>query len=259
MSSSYASPFDLSGRVALVSGGNRGIGYGIAEGFVRAGADVFITGRDVERGETAAEELKALGGRVEFGQFDLSDEAACPAMIAEAVSRFGRLDILVNNAGVNIRKRPEEYSPLEWHKIVETNLTSVFLCCQAAYPEMLKLGGGKIINVASMSAVFGLSFAAPYAASKGGVVQLTKSLAVSWAAQNIQVNAILPGYIDTELTVRGRKEVEGLHERVVARTPAGRWGVPADLAGLAILLAGPGSSFMTGTAILVDGGYASNG
>jgi len=257
--SSYQSPFDLSGRVAIVTGGNRGIGYGIAEGLVRAGASVFIVGRDVERGAQAAQELSALGGRVEFGQFDLSAESAGAAMIADCVSRFGRLDILVNNAGINIRKRPEDYTPVEWHKIVETNLTSLFFCCQAAYPEMVKAGGGKIINIASMSAVFGLSFAAPYSASKGAVVQLTKSLAVSWAAQNIQVNAILPGYIDTELTVRARKDVDGLNDRVIARTPAARWGTPADLAGLAVLYAGRGSDFMTGTAVLVDGGYASNG
>ena len=176
-----------------------------------------------------------------------------------ALSQFGRLDILVNNAGINIRKQPQDYTPEEWKSVLDTNLSSAFYCCQAAYPEMLKAGGGKIINIGSMMSIFGASFTGPYGASKGGMVQLTKSLACAWAKDNIQVNAVLPGWIDTELTRTGRKQVAGLHERVLARTPAGRWGDPADFAGIAVFLAGSASDFVNGVAIPVDGGYSSQG
>ena len=143
--------------------------------------------------------------------------------------------------------------------MIDTNLTSAFLCSQAAYPAMLKAGGGKIINIGSMLSIFGAAFAGPYGASKGGMVQLTKSLACAWAKDNIQVNAVLPGWIDTDLTRAARKDVPGLHERVLARTPAGRWGDPADFAGIAVFLASSAADFVTGTAIPVDGGYSSQG
>ena len=138
---------------------------------------------------------------------------------------------------------------------METNLTGAFVCAHAAYPHMRR-GGGKIINIGSMLSIFGAAYAAPYAASKGAIVQMTKALACAWAQDNIQVNAILPGWIDTPLTEGARREVPGLNERVLARTPAGRWGAPADLAGLAVLLAGAASDFITGAAIPVDGGYS---
>jgi 2-deoxy-D-gluconate 3-dehydrogenase len=174
------------------------------------------------------------------------------------VDRFARVDILVNNAGMNIRKRPELYSLEEWHTVLDTNLTSAFICCQAAYPE-LKRRGGKIINIASIASIFGAAHQAPYGASKGGLLQLTKSLAVAWAQDNIQVNAILPGWIDTDLTRRARADIAGLEERVLQRTPAGRWGVPDDIAGAGVFLAGPGSDFVTGVALPVDGGFAAQG
>jgi 2-dehydro-3-deoxy-D-gluconate 5-dehydrogenase len=139
---------------------------------------------------------------------------------------------------------------------MNTNLTSTFLCSQAVYPHMVRAGGGKIINIGSMMSVFASSYAAPYAASKAGIVQLAKSMAVAWAKDNIQVNAILPGWIDTELTQGARKQVQGLHERVLARTPAQRWGVPGDFAGIAVFLASPASDFVTGVAIAIDGGYS---
>jgi 2-deoxy-D-gluconate 3-dehydrogenase len=177
-------------------------------------------------------------------------------MVAQTVERFGRLDILVNNAGVANRKRPELYTPDEWRAVLDVNLTGAFFAAQAAYHAMKRSGGGKMINIGSMMSIFGASFASAYAASKGGIVQLTKALATAWAGDNIQVNAILPGWIDTELTRTARAQVEGLHDRVLARTPAGRWGVPDDLAGTAVFLASPASDFVTGTAIPVDGGYA---
>ena len=147
-------------------------------------------------------------------------------MVEEAAGRLGRLDILINNAGTNIRKAPETYSLDEWREVLETNLTSVFVTSQAAYPHLKRSGGGKIVNIGSMLSIFGAPFAAPYGASKGGVVQLTKGLATAWAKDNIQVNAVLPGWIDTPLTVQAELDVDGLHDRVLARTPAGRWGCP---------------------------------
>ncbi len=155
-----------------------------------------------------------------------------------------------------MRKQPQDLTSDDWHHVMNTNLTSAFFCSQAAYPHMLKAGGGKMINIGSMMSNFASSYAAPYAASKGGIVQMTRAMAVAWAKDNIQVNAILPGWIDTELTQKARQQVEGLHERVLARTPAQRWGSPNDFAGIAVFLASPASSFVTGATITVDGGYS---
>ena len=189
---------------------------------------------------------------------DLLDESSGARLVEEAVAGFGRVDILVNNAGINIRKRPEDYTAEEWHTVLDSNLTSAFFCARAAYPELKRNGGGKVINIGSIASLFGATHFAAYGASKGGVVQLTKSLAVAWAADNIQVNAILPGWIDTDLTERARAEIPGLNERVLARTPAARWGAPAELAGIAVFLAGGASDFITGAAIPVDGGYSAS-
>jgi 2-deoxy-D-gluconate 3-dehydrogenase len=175
------------------------------------------------------------------------------------VEAFGRLDILVNNAGTTFRKPPEQLSMDEWRTVLDTNLTSAFVLSQAAYPVMRENGGGKIINIGSMLSIFGMAHTAAYGASKGGIVQLTRSLATAWAKDNIQVNALLPGWIDTDLTRRGREQISGLHERVLARTPAGRWGEPTDFAGVAVFLASAASNFVTGTAIPVDGGFSVQG
>ena len=248
--------FDLKGKAALVTGGNGGIGLGMAQGLARAGAKVAIGGRDAAKNAAAVKQLGA--GSIAIAA-DVSDERACRAMVDEAAAKLGRLDILVNNAGINVRKRPEEYSLEEWHRVLESNLTSAFVASQAAYPHLQHAGGGKIVNIGSMMSIFGASFAAPYGASKGGIVQLTRGLACAWAKDNIQVNAVLPGWIDTALTRRAREEVSGLHERVLARTPAGRWGAPQDMAGIAVFLCSAASDFVTGTAIPVDGGYAAQG
>ncbi|MGE0563794.1 MAG: SDR family NAD(P)-dependent oxidoreductase [Pseudolabrys sp.] len=253
-----SSMFDLAGRVALVTGGNGGIGLGIAGGLLRAGAAVMITGRNAAKAETALVELRR-SGRAEFIAADIGDEAACRDLVPRTVASLGRLDIVVNNAGTTFRKPPEQISMQEWHTVIGTNLTSAFVLSQAAYPEMKKSGHGKIINIGSMLSIFGMGVAAPYGASKGGIVQLTRSLAVAWAKDNIQVNALLPGWIDTDLTRHGRQQIAGLHERVLARTPAGRWGDPADFAGVAVFLASPASDFVTGTAIPIDGGFSVQG
>jgi len=247
--------FDLTGKVALVTGGNGGIGLGMAQGLVDAGASVMVAGRNEEKNRRA---LEALGEKADAVALDLALENSGARAVAATVQRFGRLDIVLNNAGTNIRKAPQDYTLSEWHAVLNINLTSLFACCQAAYPH-LRQRGGKIINIGSMMSLFGASFAAPYGASKGGVVQLTKSLAAAWAGDNIQVNAVLPGWIDTELTLGARGQVAGLHEKVLARTPAGRWGVPQDLAGIAVFLASPASDFITGAAIPVDGGYSAQG
>jgi 2-deoxy-D-gluconate 3-dehydrogenase len=245
--------FDLTGKAALITGGNGGIGLGIAQGFAEAGAKVLIVGRDKAKNQAATE----LVGGAQF-QADVTDKAQCRAAVAEAERLFGRLDILVNNAGTNVRKRPEALSTDEWHKVIDTNLTSAHLMCQAAH-ALLKRQGGKVINIGSMMSIFGVPFSPAYAASKGGIVQYTKVLATAWAEDNIQANAILPGWIDTELTRGARQQVDGLHDRVLARTPAARWGEPRDMAGLAIFLAAPASDFITGTAIPADGGYSTLG
>ncbi len=251
--------FDLSGRVAVVTGGNGGIGLGMALGMARAGATIVVAGRDAAKNADAVKQIEAAGAKASAIPVDVLEEESCRALIAETVKAHGRLDILVNNAGINIRKAPEEYTLAEWHKVMDSNLTSAFLCSHAAYPEMKKGGMGKIINIGSMLSIFGASFAMAYAASKGGMVQMTKAMATAWAKDNIQVNAILPGWIDTALTRRAREQIESLHNNVLRRTPAGRWGEPSDFAGIAVFLASAASDFVTGTAIPVDGGYSVQG
>ncbi len=248
--------FDLQKHVALVTGGNGGIGLGMAKGLATAGAAVVIAGRNKTKAQTALTALRATGAQAEFVELDVLKEASCKQAIERTVERFGSLDILVNNAGTTVRKQPQDLTAAEWHLVMDTNLTSAFFCSQAAYPHMVQAGGGKIINIGSMMSNFASSYATPYAASKGGIVQLTRSMAVAWAKDNIQVNAILPGWIDTELTKKAREQVAGLHDKVLARTPAQRWGSPDDFAGITVFLATPASNFVTGTAIPVDGGYS---
>jgi 2-deoxy-D-gluconate 3-dehydrogenase len=247
----------LAGRVAIVTGGNSGIGLGMAKGMAAAGAMLVIAGRNAQKNAAATQALQELGAQVLAVETDVTQPEACHALVQATLARFGRLDILVNNAGTNIRKPPQDYSLDEWKTILDTNLTSAFVCSQAAYPALVKAGGGKIINTGSMTSIFGAGFAAPYSASKGAIVQLSKALASAWAKDNIQVNAILPGWIDTELTRQARQDLQGLHDRVLARTPAARWGDPDDFAGIAIFLASRASDFVTGAAIPVDGGYSS--
>lgn len=251
--------FDLSGRVAIVTGGNGGLGLGMARGLAEAGAHLVVAARNPAKNARAVKELEGLGAQAIAVEADITRENSVTALMTATLERFGRLDILVNNAGTNIRKAPQEYTLEEWRLILETNLTSAFLCCKAAHPHLVRAGGGKIINVGSMLSIFGASFAAAYGASKGGILQLTKGLASAWAKDRIQVNTILPGWIDTDLTVQARKDVPGLHEYVLARTPAKRWGVPDDLAGVAVFLASSASDFVTGAVITVDGGYSIQG
>ena len=251
--------FDLSGKVAIVTGGNGGIGLGMAQGLAAAGATVVIAGRNHHKNSEAVAAVQSQGGQAHAAAVDVMQQASCEQMVQSTLQAHGRVDILVNNAGMNIRKQPQSYALAEWNEVMQTNLTSAFVCSQAVYGSFEKNRAGKIINIGSMMSLFGASFATPYAASKGGMVQMTKALACAWAAQNIQVNAILPGWIDTDLTRQARVDVQGLHDRVLERTPAKRWGVPNDFAGIAVFLASSASDFITGAAIPVDGGYSVQG
>src|SRR6478752_1578617 len=248
--------FDLGGKVAVVTGGNGGIGLGMARGLAEAGAGIAIVGRNEAKSAAAVAELKQAGTKAISVTADVTDKAAVTTMVERVRRELGRIDILVNNAGINIRKPPHALDLGEWDSVIKTNLTSAFLCSQAVYPAMKEAGGGKIINIGSMMSIFGASFAPAYAASKGGIVQFTRSCAVAWAADNIQANAVLPGWIDTDLTKRAREQIDGLHEKVLARTPAARWGASDDFAGLAGFLASAASDFVTGTAIPIGGGFS---
>ena len=247
--------FDLTGKVAVVTGGNGGIGLGMARGLAQAGATIVVGARNVEKATAAVEELKSYGVESAFISVDVANEKSCRALIASAEQRFGRLDILVNNAGTTVRKRPDECTIEDWQRVMDTNLTGAYLCAQAAYPIMKRQGRGKIINVASGMAFLTLATAMAYSASKAGMVQMGRGLAVAWAADNIQVNNVLPGWTETEFTAFPRLNVQGFADRVTQRTPAGRWGRPGDFAGIAVFLASPASDFVTGGVFAVDGGY----
>jgi 2-deoxy-D-gluconate 3-dehydrogenase len=251
--------FDLKGKTALVTGGNGGIGLGIARGLARAGAHIIVAARNEEKSAAAVEDLRALGAEAFAVRVDVNDEPSVENMIGAAIRQCGKIDILVNNAGMNIRKPAQDLLLAEWRQVLDTNLTSAFLCARGVYPHMKRTGSGKIINIGSMLSIFGGSHLPAYGASKGGLVQLTKSLAVAWAIDHIQVNAVLPGWIDTDLTRLARRKDPTLHERILARTPAGKWGDIDDLAGVAVFLASAASDFITGAAIPVDGGYSALG
>jgi 2-dehydro-3-deoxy-D-gluconate 5-dehydrogenase len=250
--------FSLSGKVAIVTGGNSGIGLGMAQGLAEAGATVVIAGRNQEKSLLAVQTITQAGGSAIAVQCDVSNQNSVQQMVDEVLHQCQHIHILVNNAGINIRKRPEDLSFAEWRKVMDTNLDSAFLCSQACYLSMKTAGGGKILNNGSMLSLFGSPWGSAYAASKGGIVQLTKALATAWASDNIQVNCFLPGWIDTPMTVDARNQVEGLNERVLARTPAKRWGNIDDFRGIAVFLASSASDFITGTVIPVDGGFSSS-
>ena len=251
--------FDLRGKVAIVTGGNGGIGLGIARGLSSVGGDIVLAARNPAKTAKAAEGIRSdYGVRVLELEVDVRKQDQVESMVRKTLDYFSSIDVLVNNAGINIRKMPQDLSPAEYDEILDTNLRGAFLCAKAVYPTMKSAGGGKIINIGSMTSLFGGAKLMAYGASKGGIVSMTRALASAWAADNIQVNAILPGWIDTDLTRRGRVEIQGLDEQVLARTPMGRWGKPEDLQGTAIYLSTTASDFVTGVALPVDGGYSAN-
>lgn len=248
--------FDLTGKVAVVTGGNGGIGLGCAIGLANAGADIAVWGRNKDKNLAAVAQLEAVGARVKGIHVDVTDRAAIDVATAQTVEALGGIDILIANAGINVRKRPEEFTSAEWHQVMDGNITSVFECAQAIYPEMKKRGGGKIVTIGSLTSIFGFGVSPVYAAAKGAVVQLSKSLASAWGQDNIQVNSILPGWIKTDMTQRAQAD-EKFNDLVLERTPAGRWGSPSDLAGAAVFLSSKASDFVTGVAIPIDGGFSS--
>jgi 2-deoxy-D-gluconate 3-dehydrogenase len=248
--------FDLSGKVAIVTGGNGGIGLGMARGLAQAGANIAIAGRNPQKNESARQTLREYGVKCVAIETDVTDESAIANMLSHVTSELGSVDILVNNAGTNVRKRPEDLTQEEWHLVMDTNLTSAFLCSKACYPFMKRAGGGKVLNNGSMLSLFGSPWGCVYGSSKGGIMQLTRSLATAWAEDNIQVNCFLPGWIDTDLTRKAREQIPTLNDKVLDRTPAGRWGNSEDMAGIAVFFASTASDFITGTALPVDGGFS---
>lgn len=248
--------FDLSGKIAVITGGNGGIGLGCAKGLAAAGASIAIWARNSEKSAKAIAELERLGVTARAYLVDVKSKSDLERATQETVADFGGIDILFANAGVNIRMRPEKYTDDIIDEIIDVNLKSVFHTAQVVYPEMKKRGGGKIILIGSLTSVQGLGVASVYSATKGAVVQLGKSLAAAWGADNIQVNTILPGWIVTDMTSVTRA-VPGLPEHVLSRTPAGRWGVPEDFAGIATYFASSASDFVTGTDLQIDGGFTS--
>jgi len=252
--------FDLAGRVALVTGGNGGIGRGIALGFAQAGSAVAILGRNEEKNAQVLAELKAAGVPATAIAVDLTDRAALEPAFDRVEAELGPVDILVNNAGiVSLSGGILQESPESWDNVIETQLNAVFLLSKIAARSMAARKRGKIINIGSMYSYFGSGLVPSYSAAKGAIIQLTKSMAIELAPHGIQVNALAPGWIETDMTAPVRsEELKAMGDAIVARTPAGRWGLPEELAGPAIFLASSASDFVTGETIRVDGGYAIN-
>jgi len=249
--------FNLTGKVALITGGNGGIGKGIADGLASGGCNIVIAARNQDKTADAVKDIKDKFGIKAIGvNMDVSDESSIQSGMKQAIDYFGKINVLVNNAGVNIRKMPQDYSVNEWDWILNINLRGAFLCAKSVYPSMKSSGGGKIINIGSMTSLYGLDKVVAYACSKMGILSLTYTLALAWAKDNIQVNALLPGWIDTPLTVSARRDFPGLDEFVTKRTPAARWGQPSDFAGIVKFLASDASSYVTAEYIRIDGGFA---
>jgi len=248
----------LDGRVALVTGGSRGLGLGMALALAHAGADIALAARTVEQLEQAAEWVQATGRQALIVPTDVSDMAAVRAAVQQTAARFGRLDILVNGAGINIRQPVDTFAEADWDRLMAVNLKSVFFACQEAAKFMRQQGKGKIINLGSLSFEIVVPNIALYAISKGGMRQLTRALAVEWAKDKINVNAIAPGRFWTAMTDAVFSKEE-LYDSAVSVIPQRRPGVPSDLAGATVLLASDASDYITGQAIVVDGGWLVGG
>lgn len=247
--------FDLSGKTAIVTGGNGGIGLGIGLGLASAGANLIIAGRDASKNRAALAQVESKGGNAIAITCDVTRQVDIDHCVSQARDQYGSVDILVNNAGVASGGVPELLEEVIWDQVLDVNLKSVLRFSQACHPHMKSIGGGKIINIGSMYSIFGSPFGAPYSASKGGVVQLTKSLAVAWARDNIQVNVILPGWITTDMTAPAIDN-KAFYDSIIARTPTGRFGEPEEMAGAAVFLASHAADFVTGISLPVDGGYS---
>jgi gluconate 5-dehydrogenase len=249
------SVFDLSGKVALVTGAYRGLGFAIAQGLARAGASVVLNGRRIEAVEPAARALTAQSLKASTAIFDVTDRDAVRAAVTAIESEHGRIDVLVNNAGIQRRGALADFSQQDWDDIIATNLTAPFVVSQAVLPGMIARKSGKIVHIASLMSELARPSVVPYTAAKGGVRQLTRGMAVELAPHNIQVNAIAPGYFATEMN-RALIDNAEFNAWVCKRTPAGRWGQPDELAGTAVFLASSASNYITGQLLIVDGGMS---
>jgi gluconate 5-dehydrogenase len=245
--------FDLTGRTALVTGSSQGLGFAIARGLAQAGAAVVLNGRDKEKLSHAARALDAEGARVALAAFDVTDGAAAMREVEEIEEQFAPIDVLVNNAGIQQRAPLAEMTEAQWRAVIDTNLTSAFLVARAVAPRMIARGAGKIINIASVISEVARPTIGNYAAAKGGLKMLTKSMAVEWAKHGLQCNAIAPGYMETELN-RGLMANVDFNKWICGRTPAGRWGRSEELVGAAVFLASRASDFVNGQMLAVDGG-----
>ena len=246
--------FHFDGRVALVTGAGRGLGRAITEALVHCGASVVA----VTRSERSAADL-AGSSRVFAVCGDAGDPATATRAVALADDSFGRLDILVNNAGELVKRAPlVEWTPAEWSRIQASNLTSVFTFSQAAYPLLVAGAPGAVVNIASLASLVGIPNAVAYSATKGGVALLTKALAAEWGPDGIRVNAIAPGYIETDINADLREHEPELRDELRGRVPLGRWGVPADVVGTVLFLCSDAADYVTGTIIPVDGGVAAH-
>ena len=246
--------FDLTDKIALVTGAGRGVGRTVAIALAAAGADIVASARTAPEIEALCTEVRSLGRRAEAVVTDVTVEASCEQLIATTVDRLGGLDILVNNAGINVRKPVLELSLTEFQRVLDTNLTGYFLCVRAAGRHMVAQRSGKVINISSILGQVALATQAAYASSKGAIEQLTKVLALEWAQANVQVNAIGPAYLETELT-RSLFEDPERNRFITERTPMGRWGQPHELAGAVLFFASRASDYVTGQTLMVDGGW----
>jgi len=245
--------FDLTGKVALVTGSSRGLGYAMAEGLAQAGATVILNGRNRESLSRAVAEFEEKGYSVHSAVFNVTNSSKIKAQVAQITETIGTIDILINNAGIQYRQPLVDFSESAWRNVMDVNVNGVFLTSQAVVPGMIEQGSGKIINIASLMSDVSRATIAAYVASKGAVMQLTKSMSTEWAIHNIQVNAIAPGYFKTELNVALYTDPE-FNGWIEQRTPAGRWGEPEELVGAAVFLSSKASSFVNGQMLRIEGG-----